>query len=237
MCTGCWMKRSLFRGDKFLILIAAFVFAAAMYITVTIPAIRTVVTPVEGVDTREDQIEALRVLSAGNTLIMVLLGGVLALQVREPDGILLCGEWSTDQTMPSLPPYFFFRGSSRAPGGAGVGAEIGNEGSGKNCGRGSEGKGRCEEGPVNGTRLRNDIYSYFPLTFVGPSLMAIVTLLNWCSVNGIRIHPNLRLVHDEKKGICVRAANYPIMSDQSRKRFPLPLLYTLARNSLLLSDN
>jgi len=47
---------------------------------VTIPAIRTVVTPVEGVDTREDQIEALRVLSAGNTLIMVLLGGVLALQ-------------------------------------------------------------------------------------------------------------------------------------------------------------
>jgi len=54
-----------------------------MYITVTIPAIRTVVTPVEGVDTREDQIEALRVLSAGNTLIMVLLGGILALQVRE----------------------------------------------------------------------------------------------------------------------------------------------------------
>lgn len=37
--------------------------------------------PVEGVDTREDQIDALRVLSAGNTLIMVLLGGVLALQV------------------------------------------------------------------------------------------------------------------------------------------------------------
>ncbi|KAH9967335.1 Shr3 amino acid permease chaperone [Russula dissimulans] len=60
--------------------LAAFVFATAMYITVTIPAIRTVVTPVEGVDTREDQIEALRVLSAGNTLIMVLLGGILALQ-------------------------------------------------------------------------------------------------------------------------------------------------------------
>jgi ER membrane protein SH3 len=52
-----------------------------MYITVTIPAIRTVVTPVEGVDTREDQIEAMRILSAGNTLMMVLLGGVLTLQV------------------------------------------------------------------------------------------------------------------------------------------------------------
>ncbi|KAH9975874.1 hypothetical protein BGW80DRAFT_1436395 [Lactifluus volemus] len=33
-----------------------------------------------GVDTREDQIEAMRVLSAGNTLMMVLLGGVLTLQ-------------------------------------------------------------------------------------------------------------------------------------------------------------
>jgi hypothetical protein len=61
---------------------AAFVFATAMYITVTIPTIRTVVMPIEGVDTREDQIDALRVLSAGNTLTMVLLGGVLALQVR-----------------------------------------------------------------------------------------------------------------------------------------------------------
>lgn len=65
-------------------MVAAFVFAIAMYISVTIPAIRTVVTPVEDVDTREDQIEAMRVLSAGNTLIMVLLGGILALQVRGP---------------------------------------------------------------------------------------------------------------------------------------------------------
>jgi ER membrane protein SH3 len=64
-------------------LIAAFVLATAMYLSVTIPTIRTVVTPIEGVDTHEDQIDALRVLSAGNTLIMVLLGGVLALQVRE----------------------------------------------------------------------------------------------------------------------------------------------------------
>jgi len=54
-----------------------------MYISVTIPSIRTVVTPTEGVDTHQDQIDALRVLSAGNTLIMVLLGGILVLQVRE----------------------------------------------------------------------------------------------------------------------------------------------------------
>ncbi|KAH9044237.1 Shr3 amino acid permease chaperone [Lactarius hengduanensis] len=50
--------------------LAAFVFAISMYITVTIPAIQTVVIP----------IEALRVLSAGNTLIMLLLGGILVLQ-------------------------------------------------------------------------------------------------------------------------------------------------------------
>ena len=68
-----------------------------MYITVTIPTIRTVVMPVEGVDTREDQIAALRVLSAGNTLIMVLLGGILALQVRP--------EWNSGCFFPF---YFLF---------------------------------------------------------------------------------------------------------------------------------
>jgi hypothetical protein len=83
-----------------------------MYITVTIPSIRTVVTPVEGVDTREDQIEALRVLSAGNTLIIVLLGGVLALQVRE-----LNGEWSTDYNL-SL---FFSLGTTQREGRSGRG--------------------------------------------------------------------------------------------------------------------
>jgi ER membrane protein SH3 len=120
-----------------------------MYITVTIPSIRTVVTPVEGVDTREDQIEALRVLSAGNTLIIVLLGGVLALQVRELNGMCLFFGECGAQIHTLSPSFFFFRGLSRAPkGGSGVGAEIGNEGSGQNCGRGSEGKRRSEEGSV-----------------------------------------------------------------------------------------
>lgn len=53
-----------------------------MYITVGVPSSRTVADPVVGVDTREDQIEALRILSAGNTIIIVLLGAVLTLQVR-----------------------------------------------------------------------------------------------------------------------------------------------------------
>jgi hypothetical protein len=55
--------------------------------------------------------------------------------------------------------------------------------------------------------------------------MAIVTLLDWCSANGISIHPNLRIIHHEKMGICVRAASDPIMSDQSRKRFSPTLFF------------
>ena len=53
---------------------------------------------------------------------------------------------STDVHTPS---FFFFQGLvTGTKGGAGVGAEIGNEGSGQNCGRGSEGKRRSEEGSV-----------------------------------------------------------------------------------------
>jgi len=63
--------------------IAAYVFALSVYITVGVPSSRTVADPVEGVDTRQDQIEALRILSAGNTIIIVLLGAVLALQAGE----------------------------------------------------------------------------------------------------------------------------------------------------------
>ncbi|KAI0060922.1 hypothetical protein BV25DRAFT_1908138 [Artomyces pyxidatus] len=60
--------------------LAAYIFGVAMYTTVTIPALRTIAEPVAGVDTREDQIEAMRVLSAGNTVVIVLLGAVLVMQ-------------------------------------------------------------------------------------------------------------------------------------------------------------
>ena len=53
--------------------------------------------------------------------------------------------------------------------------------------------------------------------------MTVGTLLDWCSNNGIRIDPNIRILHDEKLGICVRAANRPISPEQSRKRFSLTL--------------
>lgn len=60
---------------------AAYVFAMAVYLSVGIPASRSVAVP-RAEDTRQDQIEALRVLSAGNTIIIACLGAVLALQVR-----------------------------------------------------------------------------------------------------------------------------------------------------------
>ena len=62
--------------------LAVYVLTIAVYLTVTIPSLRTIVDPVAGVDTRDDQIEAMRVLSAGNTIMVILLVGVLLLQVR-----------------------------------------------------------------------------------------------------------------------------------------------------------
>ncbi|RPD64322.1 hypothetical protein L226DRAFT_533613 [Lentinus tigrinus ALCF2SS1-7] len=63
--------------------LAAYIFALAVYMTVGIPACRTVADPVPDVDTERDRVEALRILSAGNTIIILLLGGVLALQAGE----------------------------------------------------------------------------------------------------------------------------------------------------------
>ncbi|KAI0716016.1 Shr3 amino acid permease chaperone [Cerioporus squamosus] len=63
--------------------LAAYVFSLAVYLTVGIPACRTVADPVTDVDTEQDRVEALRILSAGNTIIILLLGGILALQAGE----------------------------------------------------------------------------------------------------------------------------------------------------------
>ncbi len=59
---------------------AAYIFSLAVYMTVGIPACRTVADPLPDVDSQEDRVEALRILSAGNTIIIVLLGAILALQ-------------------------------------------------------------------------------------------------------------------------------------------------------------
>jgi hypothetical protein len=61
-------------------LTAAVVFGIAVYMTVVVPTLRTIVTPLAD-DTRQDRIEAMQLLSAGNVIIMACLGLVLLLQV------------------------------------------------------------------------------------------------------------------------------------------------------------
>ncbi|OCH91023.1 hypothetical protein OBBRIDRAFT_775931 [Obba rivulosa] len=74
-----WDETAMFFDGSSL---AAYVFSVAVYLAVGVPASRAIATPLEE-HTREDQIEALRVLSAGNTIIIVLLGLVLVLQAGE----------------------------------------------------------------------------------------------------------------------------------------------------------
>ena len=62
--------------------LVAYMFAVVVYLTVTINSLRTIVNPVENVDTRGDQVEAMRILSAGNVIIVACLVFVLVLQVN-----------------------------------------------------------------------------------------------------------------------------------------------------------
>lgn len=64
------------------LIIVLYVFGIIIYSSVTITGLRTIVVPVPQ-DTEEDRVEALKVLSAGNTLIILCLVGVLLLQVSE----------------------------------------------------------------------------------------------------------------------------------------------------------
>lgn len=57
-------------------------FGVVVYLTVSVNCLRTIVNPVENVDTREDQITAMRILSAGNVIIVACLGLILVLQVN-----------------------------------------------------------------------------------------------------------------------------------------------------------
>jgi len=72
-----WDDSALFFDGSSL---AAYVFAIVVYLTVTVASLRTVVTPLAGVETAGDQVMALRVLAAGHAIIIACLGLVLLLQ-------------------------------------------------------------------------------------------------------------------------------------------------------------
>ncbi|KXN89379.1 Secretory component protein SHR3 [Leucoagaricus sp. SymC.cos] len=74
-----WDESAMFFDGSSL---AAYVFSIAIYLTVTIPALRTIVTPLEE-ETREVQVEALSVLCAGNVIIAGCLFAVLVLQAGQ----------------------------------------------------------------------------------------------------------------------------------------------------------
>ena len=60
---------------------AAVLFGFAVYMTVIIPGLKTIVLAVED-ENRTERVQALQLLSAGNIIIMGCLGLVLLLQVR-----------------------------------------------------------------------------------------------------------------------------------------------------------
>ncbi|KAI0321014.1 Shr3 amino acid permease chaperone [Amylostereum chailletii] len=63
--------------------LVASIFAIAVYCTVSIPSLRTIVNPLPDIDTREDQVDALSVLCAGNVIILFMLGFVLVFQAGQ----------------------------------------------------------------------------------------------------------------------------------------------------------
>ncbi|KAF9256206.1 hypothetical protein L218DRAFT_936937 [Marasmius fiardii PR-910] len=59
-----------------------YVFGMAVYITVIVPMLGTTVAPAE-VDTELDRLEAMRVLSAANVIVVICLGAILTLQAGQ----------------------------------------------------------------------------------------------------------------------------------------------------------
>jgi xanthosine utilization system XapX-like protein len=75
-----WSESAMFFDGSSLV---AYVFSIALYLSVVIPSLRTIATPLEGIETREVRIEAMKVLSAGNVIMIVGLLGILVLQAGQ----------------------------------------------------------------------------------------------------------------------------------------------------------
>ncbi|KAF8661277.1 hypothetical protein AX16_001378 [Volvariella volvacea WC 439] len=63
--------------------LGVYVFNVVIYITVTIPGLQTIVMKPEDDESRALQIDAVRVLAAGNVIMIFGLGGILALQAGQ----------------------------------------------------------------------------------------------------------------------------------------------------------
>ncbi|KAK7045448.1 Protein csh3 [Paramarasmius palmivorus] len=76
--------------------LCVYVFAIAVYITVIVPMLGTTVNPLD-VDTKADSIEAMRVLSAANVIVIVCLGAILTLQAGQ-----VYARWSEREELKKL---------------------------------------------------------------------------------------------------------------------------------------
>ncbi|KAH8832577.1 Shr3 amino acid permease chaperone, partial [Flagelloscypha sp. PMI_526] len=63
--------------------IGAYVFALSVYVTVTVPGVRSIANPPPELDDPEEKLAAIQVLSAGNVIIALCLGMVLLLQAGQ----------------------------------------------------------------------------------------------------------------------------------------------------------
>jgi hypothetical protein len=59
---------------------AALIFSVSIYLSVTVPALRTVIVPAKE-DFYEDQVQALQLVSAGNVINLAVIALILGLQV------------------------------------------------------------------------------------------------------------------------------------------------------------
>ena len=63
--------------------LVAAIFSFALYTSVIVPAVRTIVDPVPDVDTPQDQRDALELLSAGNVLTILTLTAIIVMQAGQ----------------------------------------------------------------------------------------------------------------------------------------------------------
>ncbi|KAF5369211.1 hypothetical protein D9757_010034 [Collybiopsis confluens] len=80
-----WDDSALFFDGSSL---GVYIFAIAVYVAVIVPTLKTVVVPLEE-EMLADRIEAVRVLSAANVIIMICLGLILALQASPQPPLLV----------------------------------------------------------------------------------------------------------------------------------------------------
>ncbi|TFY72295.1 hypothetical protein EVG20_g706 [Dentipellis fragilis] len=172
--------------------LAVFVFCIAMYLTVLIPSVRTAVAPVAGVDTREDQVEALRIASAANLIVIVLLGAILVMQGGQ--------EYARRIEARELAKLEEEERAAKAD-------NIRN-----NNGRGGGGAATVAAARFDALDVDSDM--------APPESAKITALLAWCAENSVSIDSRIELVDDPDTGISVHSGCAPIPCPSSLVTIP-----------------